>query len=266
MHSTIGKKVAASQKKLTFDSIKFEQCIGEGSFGKVYKGVCGSQVLAIKVLKNTQSLESKLEFFQEVKLLNQLQHPNILALSAVFIRGTSLYIVSPFMEQGTLNALLQDRSRALTWPQKIKLALDVATGLSYLHQNNIIHRDLKSENVLLHGDRACVADFGLARPNFSSHLRLKRQMSNKGTWFVMPPEMYNDMPYDSSCDVFAFGILLCELMTRCTPGDLPRSDDFGVAFNEIEEEGMFCPGCPAGLVQLARQCCAVDKEHRPLGG
>ncbi|ETW08923.1 TKL/LISK/LISK-DD1 protein kinase [Aphanomyces invadans] len=173
-----------------------------------------------------------------------------------------------------------DLTRALatlSWSQRAQVALDIASALAYLHDNDIVHRDVKCANILLHEDcRARLCDFGFARrlDDDATSLageppcgpRRKRCMTVCGTDVYMAPELYFDEPFDERVDVFSFGVVLIELITRqmvhCD-GYLRRTPANHFAIDIDEFRSHVPRTCPASLVCLAEMCVAVDSDMRP---
>lgn len=209
---------------ISFDSLSLGKCVGEGTFGKVYLATHTetSENFAVKILKRA-GMGQTLDFLKEVKVLQTLNHPNLLPLIDLFMKKGSLIVVTPFMEQGSLGSMLLNKSKEMSWSRRMQIAYDIALGMEFLHCNYVVHRDLKADNVLLADNGAAVvADFGLAE-----EFGPKRRLEQGGTWSIMAPEVLKCQPFDQSCDIFSFGIVLCELASRMMSEDLPRTDDFG---------------------------------------
>eukprot|EP00004_Rigifila_ramosa_P019750 TRINITY_DN5059_c0_g1_i4.p1 TRINITY_DN5059_c0_g1~~TRINITY_DN5059_c0_g1_i4.p1 ORF type:complete len:795 (+),score=226.03 TRINITY_DN5059_c0_g1_i4:328-2385(+) len=153
----------------------------------------------------------------------------------------------------------------LAWRTRIRIASEIAQAMEYLHDSNFIHRDLKSKNILLDTElHARVADFGLARSH-DVHSRQQRVMTLCGTDEWMAPEVILGMEYDQAADVFSYGIVLCEIITRKKPNDqtLNRTPQmaFGLDFDELRT--LAPSDCPPQLLQLAMQCAEYEPELRP---
>eukprot|EP01018_Ginkgo_biloba_P001725 Gb_02369 [translate_table: standard] len=197
--------------------------IGEGGFGTVHRGTLpdGSQI-AVKSFKDSTNKGDEV-FKHEVQVISSVKHRNLLPLKGYCIwSGNSEhhqhFTVTDFMANGSLaDYLFKGNKPCLTWPQRYKIAVGIARGLAYLHEDAkpaIIHRDVKAANVLLDGDlNPLVADFGLAR--FKEEDRDKTHYTTKavGTHGYVAPEyaLYGHLTDKS--DVFSFGILLLELIS-----------------------------------------------------
>ncbi len=165
--------------------------------------------------------------------------------------------------RGSLRRAMQQHRSALPWGIKIRLTCDVAEGLAFLHAHGLLHRDLKTTNVLLDGRwRAMICDYAFVAAAGSPDLGL----FNCGTVEFQSPEQALCEPYDAKCDVFSLGVLVCELVTGQPPGQqgfLCRTgeDLFALRGEEVEER--LLPGCPPSFLALGLQCAAQEPEDRP---
>lgn len=206
------KELIVNPKKL-----RMGDKIGEGSFGVVYKGEYQRNVVAIKkmskkMLASTNAVE---EFSNEVYVMCALDHTNVLKCIAASLKPPSVLLVTEFMKRGTLFDVLYKSRIKLTWSMIRKIAIQVVKGMAHMHERGIIHRDLKSGNVLLDtAYNAKVGDFGLAGP--------PRPSSNAGacgTYQYMAPEILAGEPHSMYSDVYAFGVLLSEMIAGRPPFD-----------------------------------------------
>ncbi|XP_028783303.1 serine/threonine-protein kinase STY8-like [Neltuma alba] len=241
--------------------LKFENKVGSGSFGDLYKGTYCSQIVAIKVLKpertNTDMLR---EFAQEVYIMRKIRHRNVVQFIGACTRPPTLCIVTEFMSRGSLYDFLHKQRGVFKLPSLLKVAIDVSKGMSYLHQNNIIHRDLKTANLLMDENEVVkVADFGVARVKIESGV----MTAETGTYRWMAPEVIEHKPYDQKADVFSFGITLWELLT----GELPYSYLTPLqAAVGVVQKGLR-PTIPRSihprLSELLQRCWQQDPKDRP---
>ncbi|NXO24769.1 TESK1 kinase, partial [Cisticola juncidis] len=213
----------------------------------------------IMVLKMNKLTSNRGNMLREVQLMNRLSHPNILRFMGVCVHQGQLHALTEYINGGNLEQLL-DSPVPLSWSMRVKLALDIAHGLHYLHSKGIFHRDLTSKNCLVRceasGYTAVVGDFGLAEkiPTYSEGSE-KEPLAVVGSPYWMAPEVLRGEIYNEKADVFAYGIILCETIARvpADPDYLPRTEDFGLDVTTFRT--MVGIDCPAAFLQLAFHCC-----------
>ncbi|KAK7363901.1 hypothetical protein VNO77_06061 [Canavalia gladiata] len=195
--------------------------IGSGGFGKVYKGTLpNGQVVAIKRAQK-ESMQGKLEFKAEIELLSRVHHKNLVALVGFCFEQGEQILIYEFVPNGTLKESLTGKSGIrLNWTGRLKVALGAARGLAYLHElanPPIIHRDIKSNNILLDERmNAKVADFGLSKSMVDSEKdHVTTQV--KGTMGYLDPEYYMSQQLTEKSDVYSFGVLMLELISARRP-------------------------------------------------
>ncbi|XP_051203732.1 probable receptor-like protein kinase At1g80640 [Lolium perenne] len=201
---------------------KFDEgnVLGVGGFGCVYKAAFdGGATAAVKRLEGGGP-DCEKEFENELDLLGRIRHPNIVSLLGFCVHGGNHYIVYELMEKGSLETQLHGPSHgsAMSWHTRMKIALDTARGLEYLHEHcnpPVIHRDLKSSNILLDSDfNAKIADFGLAVTGGNLD---KGNLKISGTLGYVAPEYLLDGKLTEKSDVYAFGVVLLELLMGRKP-------------------------------------------------
>ncbi|KAM3286515.1 serine/threonine-protein kinase STY17 [Capsicum chacoense] len=241
--------------------LKFENKVASGSFGDLYKGSYCSQEVAIKVLKpENLNMDMVKEFSQEVFIMRKIRHKNVVQFIGACTRPPNLCIVTEFMTRGSIYTFLHKQRGAFKLPTLLKVAIDVSKGMSYLHQNNIIHRDLKTANLLMdeHGV-VKVGDFGVARVQTQTGV----MTAETGTYRWMAPEVIEHKPYDHKADVFSFGVVLWELLT----GEIPYAylTPLQAAIGVVQQG--LRPTIPKSthpkLAELLEKCWQQDPTQRP---
>ncbi|XP_014515985.1 PTI1-like tyrosine-protein kinase At3g15890 isoform X1 [Vigna radiata var. radiata] len=204
------------------NNFNYDNKLGEGSFGSVYWGQLwdGSQI-AVKRLK-VWSNRAETEFTVELEILARIRHKNLLSLRGYCEEGQERLIVYEYMQNLSLHSHLHGHHSfecSLDWNLRMNIAIGSAEGIVYLHHQarpRIIHRDIKSSNVLLDSDfKARVADFGFAKliPDWATHVSTRV----KGTIGYLAPEYAMLGKANESCDVYSFGVLLLELASGRRP-------------------------------------------------
>ncbi|CAI9098478.1 OLC1v1035130C2 [Oldenlandia corymbosa var. corymbosa] len=201
-----------------------ENMVGKGGFAEVYKGVLeDGQAIAVKMLTKVSNDERKeKEFLTEIGTLGHVCHPNVTALLGCCI-DNGLYLVFQFSSKGSVASVLHDaKSPVMDWKTRHHIAVGAARGLHYLHKTcprRIIHRDIKSSNILLTEDfEPQISDFGLAKwlPSQLTHHSI---VPIEGTFGHLAPEYFMHGVVDEKTDVFAFGVFLLELISGKKPVD-----------------------------------------------
>ncbi|KAF5191337.1 Receptor-like kinase lip2 [Thalictrum thalictroides] len=203
-------------------SFKDENLVGKGGFGKVYRGTLRSgEVVAIKKMElpPVKVAEGEREFRVEVDILSRLDHPNLVSLIGYCADGKQRFLVYEFMLNGNLQDHLNGISIAkMDWPLRLKVALGAARGLAYLHSGSalgipIVHRDFKSTNILLSANfDAKISDFGLAKM-MPEDQEMYVTTKVLGTFGYFDPEYTSTGKLTLHSDVYAFGVVLLELLT-----------------------------------------------------
>ncbi|CAN1194975.1 G-type lectin S-receptor-like serine/threonine-protein kinase At4g27290 [Linum perenne] len=201
------------------DNFSVSNKLGEGGYGPVYVGVMvDGQEIAVKRLSSFSGQGIK-EFKNEVLLISKLQHRNLVKLLGCCIQGDEKMLVYEYMPNKSLDSFIFDdgRSRLLDWGKRFNIICGIARGLLYLHQDSrlrIIHRDLKASNVLLDDElNPKISDFGLAR-SFGGDASEGNTNRVVGTYGYMAPEYAADGLFSVKSDVFSFGILVLEIISR----------------------------------------------------
>uniref|UniRef100_A0A672JJA5 Mitogen-activated protein kinase kinase kinase n=1 Tax=Salarias fasciatus TaxID=181472 RepID=A0A672JJA5_SALFA len=267
----VRERVPSSPVQIPFSELVLEEIIGVGGFGKVYRGTWKDQEVAVKAARQDPDEDITATaggVKQEAKLFSMLQHPNIIKLEGVCLEEPNLCLVMEYARGGTLNRVLT--GRRIPPHILVNWAVQIARGMHYLHEEAVvplIHRDLKSSNILLLekienddiGRKTLkITDFGLAR---EWHKTTK--MSAAGTYSWMAPEVIKSSLFSKGSDIWSYGVLLWELLT----GEVPyRGIDglavaYGVAVNKLT---LPIPStCPEPFAKLMEECWDQDPHVRP---
>jgi len=272
-------------KKLDIKSI-----IAQGTFGTVYRGVYDGQDVAVKLLDwgeegtktESEIAQIRVSFEQEVAVWHKLDNQNVTKFIGASMGTSELRIpaqnslngdliqvpsrtccvVVEYLAGGTLkNYLIKNRRKKLAFKVVIQLALDLSRGLSYLHSKKIVHRDVKTENMLLDKSRTVkIADFGVARVEAQNP---KDMTGETGTLGYMAPEVLDGKPYNRKCDVYSFGICLWEIYCCEMPyPDLSFAElTSAVVRQNLRPEIPRC--CPSSLANVMKKCWDANSDKRP---
>lgn len=256
--------------------------LGSGAQAEVYRAIWwrtlgdSTSAITVAVKRLHGSIGNRAHACES--LTRNCKHPNLVKCFEATRQPPCLF-VSEYCSGGSLyNRLRDTKNPPLTWRQKLKILVDVAKGMEYLHGLNprILHRDLKSCNVLLakpitsqsEQPTAKVADFGLSRTLMQEQAWMTRCV---GTWRWMAPEVFSSNDYDEKIDVFSFGIVMFEVMT----GEIPYADTWPLNAGVNPRVGLHIvngyrpniklvqPGNPTYAVQLMQECWASNPQERP---
>ncbi|KAL2317910.1 hypothetical protein Fmac_031786 [Flemingia macrophylla] len=250
--------------EIQWEDLDIGERIGIGSYGEVYHAdLDGTEVAVKKFLDQDFSGDALAQFKSEVEIMLRLRHPNVVLFMGAITRPPHLSILTEFLPRGSLYRLLHRPDLRLDEKRRLRMALDVAKGMNYLHTSHpiIVHRDLKSPNLLV--DRhwvVKVSDFGLSRMKHHTFLSSK---SCAGTPEWMAPEVLRNEPANEKCDVYSFGVILWELTTTRIPwkGLNPMQVVGAVGFQnkrlEIPED------VNPTVAQIIRDCWQTEPHLRP---
>ena len=254
--------------ELTERQLVFNEKIASGAFGLLYRGSYCGQEVAIKVLKsNANDSESNgvrsetiREFAQELSILRRVHHKNIIQLIGALTKQTTMCLVTDFMHGGNLLQHVQEHPLKL--PELIKHCLGVGMGLDYLHKINIIHRDIKTANLLLDENLVVkIADFGVARTKPTDGSRMTAET---GTYRWMAPEVIAHQYYDEKADVFSYGVMVWELVSGGEvpyPGYTPLQAAVGIVQRGLRPT--ISPSVHPVIAQVMQYCWNDDPAARP---
>jgi len=223
----------------------------------VWRGVWRGTAVAIKQLRLGAQVST---FMNEIEFSGKLRHPNIVTLMAAYVQPQQPPIlVSELMVKGSLYDVLQKEK--LGQKERLVIACDVAKAMSFLHQSGVVHRDLKSKNVLINEDkRAKVSDFGFAKLKEESQSLVS---SIGGTFAWMAPEALRGEQINAKADVYSFGVVLWELMTNQIPWADLNSLQIPGAVGYGGKKLPTPTGWPANVQQLLNSCLNSVAGNRP---
>ncbi|GMH13393.1 hypothetical protein Nepgr_015234 [Nepenthes gracilis] len=238
----------------------------QGAFGKLYRGTYEGEEVAIKILERPlndpeKSQVMEQQFQQEVLMLAPLKHPNIVRFIGACRKPMVWCIVTEFAKGGSVRQfLIKRQSRSVPLKLAVKQALDVARGMEYVHGLGLIHRDLKSDNLLIFSDKSIkIADFGVAR----IEVQTEGMTPETGTYRWMAPEMIQHRPYTQKVDVYSFGIVLWEVITGMLP--FPNMTAVQAAFAVVNKgvRPAIPNDCLPVLVEIMTRCWDANPDVRP---
>ncbi|GMF32876.1 unnamed protein product [Phytophthora lilii] len=266
--------------RIKYKHLKLGKCISKGGFGLVFMGEYRGRRVAIKKIRPDRSEDvSEIEvFLKEIILMAVLYHPRIVEFIGVaWDNLRHLSAVTEFMGNGDLREVLysfKQRGSPLSWEtHKAPIVLHIAEALTYLHSQRpkVIHRDLKSKNVLLNMYfEAKLSDFGISRMRYAIETHMT---AGVGTSFWIAPEVLLGQDYDERADIFSFGVVLSEIDTD----DYPYWNDnhLSAARGKIQEAEIltevaagrmrpeFSHNCPEEILAIADACLQSDPRNRP---
>ncbi|KAL4711526.1 hypothetical protein ACJJTC_000542, partial [Scirpophaga incertulas] len=247
-------------EEIDYSEIRELSVVGKGAFGVVWKGLWRNTFVAVK---HINSEAEKREFAIEVRQLSRVSHPNIVRLYGACTKGAHVCLVMEYAEGGSLYNVLHHRPKPkYTAAHAMSWAKQCAEGVAYLHAMKpkpLIHRDLKPPNLLLvaGGQRLKICDFGTAAD------KATYMTNNKGSAAWMAPEVFEGSTYTEKCDVFSWGIILWEVLSRRKP-----FEEGGSAYRimwavHTGRRPDLIEGCPEPIEQLMTQCWHKMPSMRP---
>ncbi|TMW83570.1 hypothetical protein EJD97_001323 [Solanum chilense] len=255
--------------------------IGEGGFGKVYRGVLRDGTKVALKRHNRDSLQSIEEFETEIEILSFCSHPHLVSLIGFCDERNEMILIYDYMENGNLKSHLYGSdlpTMSMSWEQRLEICIGAARGLHYLHNSAVIHRDVKSTNILLDENFvAKITDFGISKtmPEFDqTHLSTMVQ----GSIGYIDPEYFIRGQLTKKSDVYSFGVVLFEVL--CARPAIGRSHMISLAEWAVETQKMgqleqivdptivakIRPESLRMFGETAVKCLASSSENRPSMG
>uniref|UniRef100_A0A673X4E6 mitogen-activated protein kinase kinase kinase n=1 Tax=Salmo trutta TaxID=8032 RepID=A0A673X4E6_SALTR len=237
--------------EVPFEEISDLQWVGSGAQGAVFLGKFHGEDVAVKKVRDIKETE--------IKHLRKLKHPNIITFKGICTQAPCYCILMEYCAQGQLYEVLR-AGRKITPSLLIDWAMGIAGGMNYLHLHKIIHRDLKSPNMLItHDDLVKISDFGTSKELIDKSMK----MSFAGTVAWMAPEVIRNEPVSEKVDIWSFGVVLWEMLT----GEVPYKDvDSSAIIWGVGNNSLNLPipeSCPDGFKILLRQCWNCKPRNRP---
>jgi len=213
---------SVKEEKMAFEidpgDVEFVKSLGSGTSGEVFKGLYVTKPVAVKVLKSSGTEKETAEFILEFKIIATLESEYIVHFFGAVVKD-KLALVMEFCERGSLFNVLQDEDTEITWGRSMDMLEEVTKGIRVLHTHDppIMHRDLKTLNVLVTHDYHCkLCDFGLARTDTSTNLATLGHC--RGTYAYIAPEVYGGTKFTLAADIYAVSIMTWEFVVRCMKG------------------------------------------------
>uniref|UniRef100_A0A3P8Y0R7 mitogen-activated protein kinase kinase kinase n=1 Tax=Esox lucius TaxID=8010 RepID=A0A3P8Y0R7_ESOLU len=254
----IGKAYSTEHKhnleelwEVPFEDISELQWVGSGAQGAVFLGKLHGQEVAVKKVRDIKETD--------IRHLRKLKHPNIITFKGICTQAPCYCILMEYCAQGQLYEVLR-AGRKITPSLLIDWAMGIAGGMNYLHLHKIIHRDLKSPNMLItYDDAVKISDFGTSKEMSDKSTK----MSFAGTVAWMAPEVIRNEPVSEKVDIWSFGVVLWEMLT----GEVPYKDvDSSAIIWGVGNNSLNLPvpeSCPDGFKILLRQCWSCKPRNRP---
>ncbi|GMR48348.1 hypothetical protein PMAYCL1PPCAC_18543, partial [Pristionchus mayeri] len=255
-------------------SVSIDHLIGKGYFGNVYKGIYregghpNSAPVAVKTLKadTAHDLDAVEKLMEEASVMMGLDHPNVLSLLGVVISSNgSPWMVLPFMDQGDLRSFIANPTKMLSVIELLSMGVQVCRGMAYLASKGIIHRDLAARNCMISSDRCVrVADFGLAiQSRYSAYDRDQSIPDRLPLKWLALETLRDRSAFSTHTDVWSFGVLLWELLSRASSPYSQLSNHSVRSF--LESGGRLSQPlyCPDNVYELLLSCWRVSPMDRP---
>lgn len=245
------KGLSTDDWEIPFEAISELQWLGSGAQGAVFSGKLYKEIVAVKKVKEPKETD--------IRHLRKLNHPNIVHFKGVCTKPPCYCIIMEFCPFGPLYDLLRagepvPPARLVSWSKQI------AAGMAYLHAHKIIHRDLKSPNVLIgQGEVVKISDFGTSK----QWNEISTKMTFAGTVAWMAPEVIRNEPCSEKVDIWSYGVVLWELLS----GEIPYKDvDSSAVMWGVGSNSLHLPiptSCPEGYGLLVKQCWSAKPRNRP---
>ncbi|KAF0426362.1 kinase-like protein [Gigaspora margarita] len=252
-----------------YDRFKVLETLGEGASGIVYKSywIENDLTVALKSLKFDTSCEKTIgKFVKELRLLLKVcNHQNIIRIYGITKddQKMSYHMILQFAEGGNLREYLKKSFLKLGWASKLRIAKEIAQGILFLHNNDIVHRDLHPQNILFHNDQVVISDFGLSYISTKTPALLKSS-KNYGMAAFTDPQYFKDGSYicDKKSDIYSLGVLLWEISSGRAP--FHNLSPLTIAIRVVNgEREKHVEGTPKEFIRLYKKCWDNNSKERP---
>lgn len=251
---------------LAWPSLQLGQLIGNGGYGDVYQATWQGINVAVKQLHlKTLSTELAVDFQREAAIMAQCQFPHIVRLYGVCQEFEHTAMVMEYLPKGSLYQVLHNSEETLPWnPIRWDIAINIGKGLAYLHNQKIVHRDLKSLNVLLDDQyQAKIGDFGLAKIKLETNSTTTKTKSGMGTTRWRAPELFKrGANPNAASDVYSYGMVLWEIASRQLPFQDAVDDVTAMGWIKDGEQENVPPGCPQSYGEVIKAAWKKEPSER----
>lgn len=264
-------KLIINECRVDSSRLSLKDSIGKGFFGKVYRGTLKDEsgkeelTVAIKTVQGKECTVRDVEaFLAEAIVMKDFDHPNVINLLGVVIAGNRPFAILPYMEYGDLKSYISEPDRSIKVRELLGFGVQVAAGMEYLANQKIVHRDLATRNCMVNKLLVVrIADFGLSRDIYKSDYYRVEDKHRPLPVKWMAIESLTGGVFTSSSDVWSFGVLLWELLTRgCSP--YPDIDTFNLKTYLLAGRRLPQPEhAPDNVYALMYSCWEEQSENRP---
>mmetsp|Transcript_23757 Transcript_23757/g.30261 ORF Transcript_23757/g.30261 Transcript_23757/m.30261 type:complete len:354 (-) Transcript_23757:76-1137(-) len=242
---------------INFSDLEGLEYFNKGNFGCLYKAKYFGTDVAVKKLLDIENKAMHKYIEREMSLLKTMRHPNIVQYMGMSKTDEDVYIITEYLNGGDLYDKLRDETIKIPWKLRVSLAIETCRAIAYLHSRGVVHRDLKSQNLLVDNNwKVKICDFGFARAADS-----KEYMTLCGTDEWMAPEIMLGEKYDERADIYSFGMILTEFIRRDDPP--PRVPGAAYGYDEKSFLASVPKDCPKELLSCVADCTKFYPEARP---
>merc|ERR1712137_777525 len=242
---------------IKYEDLEELEFFNKGNFGCLYRAQYFGTDVAVKRLLDLENKAMHKYIEREMCLLKTMRHPSIVQYMGMSKTEDNIFIVTEYVNGGDLYDKLRDSSVNISWKIRVRLAVETCQAVAYLHSRQVVHRDLKSQNLLVDDTwKVKICDFGFARAADP-----KEYMTLCGTDEWMAPEIMLGEKYDERADIYSFGMILTEFIRREDPP--PRVAGAAYGYDEKAFLASVPSDCPEELLKCVADCTKFYPESRP---